>query len=122
MSRPTTRRDAAQRTGSTAVSSRPGVREWLASLEQPGQATAAATFDTRIGTPDRGARVPGSAAKAAARRLSRRCFRLITSPQSFCVEDVSGPVAEGEITRARRWGETLASQLSAPDPAAGSTV
>lgn len=106
MSRPRTRDDARAR-GSRSVAGGIGVREWLESLGRPAAATAAATFDTRIDKP----RVPGSAARAAEKRLRRLGFR-VTAAESFYVEDVAGPLVQGEDERARRWGEHLARQVN----------
>jgi hypothetical protein len=32
---------------------------------------------------------------------------VIADPESFLVEDSEGPLAEGELDRARAWGESL---------------
>jgi flavorubredoxin len=105
MSRPQTRQDAARQATAGLVSGGMGLREWLATLQ--GRAgIAAATFDTRISRP----RLPGSAARAAEKRLRRLGFRVIAPAQSFYVEGTLGPLLGGEKERARRWGETLGSK------------
>lgn len=103
LSRPATRRDAAGRSAVPAVSSGIGLREWLAGLD-PGAGTLCAAFDTRVRRP----RLPGSAARAAARRLRRFGLRLVTPAASFYVDGTMGPLLDGELERARRWGEMLA--------------
>jgi hypothetical protein len=39
-------------------------------------------------------------------------------PESFFVEDAEGPLADGELERAREWGRMIASQItSTPEEA-----
>lgn len=102
MTRPATRADAAQRGASGRTDA--GIREWLASL--PARDPAATPFacaDTRSGP-----RIPGSAARAAHRRLRRRGYRPVAPPRSFWVAGTSGPLRDGELDRAREWGRELA--------------
>ncbi|MHC1557793.1 flavodoxin family protein [Actinomycetospora sp. C-140] len=109
MSRPSTRRDAATKTGRAIVSRGPGVREWLAALpDRAGFATAA--FDTRVARP----RMPGSAARAIARRLRRGGIGPADGPRSFFVDGSEGPLVEGELDRARAWGASLATAVTVP--------
>lgn len=103
MSRPGTREDATRQAGGHIVSGGIGMREWLTTLERtPGTVTAAA-FDTRIAKP----RVPGSAARAAEKRLRKLGFRVTVASESFYVTGTAGPLVEGEEERARAWGEKL---------------
>lgn len=105
MSRPTTRRDAIAQGGRLEFEDR-GIREWIAQLPaaDPAGRTLVATFDTRM----RKARhLPGSAARAATKRLRSRGYRMATDPETFTVEDVQGPVSDGELARARDWGQRL---------------
>jgi hypothetical protein len=81
-----------------------GLREWLTSLQAPA-GVAAAAFDTRISKP----RLPGSAARAAEKRLRRLGLRMVAPAASFYVEGTSGPLLEGEQERARRWGQSVGS-------------
>jgi hypothetical protein len=108
MSRPNTRRDAAQQAGVTAGTER-GIREWLTS--SPVGVQRAAAFDTRIDK----RWVPGSAARGILRRLRKLGATLVTGPQSFRVTGTSGPLAPGELDRARRWGEQLATVIVGAD-------
>jgi hypothetical protein len=38
---------------------------------------------------------------------------VIADPESFFVEDSEGPLAEGELDRARAWGASLVDLVSA---------
>jgi hypothetical protein len=86
----------------------PGLRKWLARRSGNGQPAAA--FDTRL---DRSPVLTGAAARGIAKRLRRRGYELIADPESFLVEDSEGPLAEGELDRARAWGESLVELISA---------
>jgi len=80
-----------------------GIRKFLERLPEV-DGTAAACFDTRF---DKSRILTGSAAKAMARRLGRRGYRIVAEPESFFVLDSEGPLKEGELDRARRWGASL---------------
>ena len=82
----------------------PALREWLRDLDAPRTARAAA-FDTRG---DARAALTGSAARGIARRLRRRGLDVVDR-NSFLVADAEGPLEDGELERARAWGEALAS-------------
>lgn len=103
MTRESTRQDAV-RQGATHGSKDVGVREWLEQLRQGKRAELVATFDTRV---DKVRHLPGSAAKGAAKTAHRLGFKAAAKPESFYVRDVSGPLLEGELDRARAWGERL---------------
>ena len=90
-----------------AATAGPGLREWLSGLSNAG--ARAAAFDTRI---DRSPTLTGTAARGIAKRLRRRGYELIAVPESFFVDDSEGPLAEGELERARRWGQALAENPS----------
>jgi hypothetical protein len=109
MSRNATRhgaREQARQKHKDPVSRGSGVREWLQRLK-PGRAPRmAAAFDTAIRTTGR---MPtGSAARAAATRLEDRGCRLVSEPGQFFVQDIEGPLSEGELERARAWGARVA--------------
>lgn len=80
--------------------SHPSLRSWLESLPR-GHARAAA-FETRIWWSPRGA------TGDIERRLERAGYRRAATAQKFVVRDKYGPLREGEIDRARRWGAELA--------------
>lgn len=102
LSRRETRMSAAAQGARLRESGLVGLREWLARLVAPSRGVAAA-FDTRIKRP----RVPGSAARAARRRLRRLGFDTGAKPVSFYVTGTPGPLADGELDRARSWGRQL---------------
>ncbi len=106
MSRANTRQDAVNQ-GANADPTI-GLREWLEELSE-GNDTPFAAFDTRV---DMVRRLPGSAAKAAAKVARKRGYRLLTRPESFYVQDVPGPLLDGEVQRAEVWGAQLAQSLA----------
>jgi hypothetical protein len=119
MSRAGTRSGASEQ-GAVVMPVEAGIREWLDQLRQEGGPATVATFDTRV---TKVRRLPGSAAKAAAKVLRRRGFKSLAASASFFVEDSLGPLSEGELDRARAWGRGLAAQLwpagtDSTDPAA----
>lgn len=103
MSRPSTRRSAVDQGGHPNGGCESGIREWLDALPHTPTPKAAAAVDTRI----RKRGVPGSAARAAARRL-RRLGYDVAEPSSFWVSGTSGPLLAAELERARAWGAELA--------------
>jgi hypothetical protein len=102
LSRDSTRQDAATKGGDAEAGAGIGLREWIEGLE-PAPGVSVATFDTRIHRP----RVPGSAARAARKRLRARGFPALDPPTTFWVDGTSGPLVDGEEDRARRWGAEL---------------
>ena len=83
------------------------MREWLASLPSGHHAEKIATFDTKVDTMRH---LPGSAAKGAAKVAHRHGYDSAARAESFYVDDVEGPLLEGELDRAREWG------VSSPGP------
>ena len=81
-----------------------GARGWLNELP-PGEGRRAAAFDTRI---DKPVILVGSAARALARRLSRKGFSVVAPAESFFVRDSAGPLEDGELERARAWARSIA--------------
>jgi hypothetical protein len=113
MSRASTRQEAWKQ-ADVVMPIEVGIREWLAALA-PADGTAAeaprvATFDTRIA---KVRRLPGSAARSAAKLLRRLGYRQLGSSGSFFVNDSTGPVPDVEIERAKRWGTELGRLLTA---------
>jgi hypothetical protein len=80
----------------------PGIREWFHGLPKAPAGSRCAAFDTRGDV-----RMAGGAASAIARRLRRHAYQLVAEPAGFIVEDVSGPLRDGELDRARAWGASL---------------
>jgi hypothetical protein len=85
----------------------PGLREWLDSLPPATPGCRAATFDTRLSKP-----LSGSAARSVARRLRRNGYQMAAKPAQFVVTDMTGPLRERELDRARAWGAQLSRQMS----------
>lgn len=106
MSRERTREDAARQGGRTRAIGT-GLRDWIAALPSGHHDQRLVTFDTRVG---KVRHLPGSAARAAARAARRHGYDA-GQPESFWVEDVSGPLLAGELDRARAWGLALAQEL-----------
>jgi len=103
MSRPATRENAShQARRGSVVSSKSGLREWLAGAVLPAGIPAAA-FDTKMMRP----RLPGSAAHAAEKRLRGKGCRLVGPVEHFYVTDTQGPLSAGELVRARAWGAAV---------------
>ncbi len=105
LSRPSTRADAV-RQGASAARAETGLREWLATLSPATDASpVVAVFDTRAA---KVRRLPMAAARTISKLAARRGFRVVGQPEGFLVEDVGGPLCDGEIERAAAWGRTLA--------------
>ncbi|GIJ48122.1 flavodoxin [Virgisporangium aliadipatigenens] len=107
MSRPATRRDAAQKADGAIVSTGIGVREWLDRQRSTLEGRQVAAFGTRMDS-----FMSGSAAKSLQRRLGRLGARVAVPFGDFHVEGMQGPLPEGELDRARRWGEVLAAAVT----------
>ncbi|WP_246852766.1 hypothetical protein [Naasia sp. SYSU D00948] len=97
-----TTRESAKQQGAETIPPR-GIREWIEAQRSPSRAIPVATFDTRVVSP----RLPGSAAKKAMKRLVALGYRPVARPETFGVHGYTGPVADGELARARRWGTDL---------------
>ena len=108
MSRPSTRADAGKQ-GDVVMPVETGIREWLGALPDRTTQTMSATFDTRI---TKVRRLPGSAARSAAKLLRRRDFRAMVPPATFFVDDATGPISERELDQARQWGVELGRELA----------
>jgi len=87
----------------------PALRDWLAELAGEDRAYAAA-FDTRINKPEW---LTGAASHGIAKRLRRHGYTILDT-SSFLVSANEGPLVDGELERARRWGAELAAALPAP--------
>lgn len=105
LSRPATRAEAVAQGAAPITPVHRGIREWLADVRFAGD-TAVAAFDTRAG------HMPGCAARATLRRLRRRGGTAIAPAASFAVSALPGPLADGELERARDWGASLAAAVA----------
>lgn len=99
MSRGSTREDAHRKGGAELAT---GIREWLDAA--PEAHLDVATFDTHVRHPN----LPGTASRAAARRLESLGCTLVARPEKFWVQGYEGPLLDGEVDRARAWGAGLA--------------
>ncbi len=112
MSRLSTRQEAWKQ-GGLVTPVEVGIRDWLAALKPPAGDQAktlrVTTFDTRIA---KVRRLPGSAARSAAKLLRRMGYRMLTTSESFFVNDTTGPIRDVEIERAERWGAELGRLLT----------
>jgi len=73
-----------------------------------------AAFDTRISTGDVKSgfliymvNLFGYAAEPLARKLKRKGGELIAEPEGFYVGGTKGPLKEGELERAEKWGQQI---------------
>lgn len=82
----------------------PPMETWLAGLADGSGECAA--FDTRVRGPF------GSAAPKVLHELERKGYRSLTRPLGFRVHGKYGPMEEGELERARKWGHDLARKLA----------
>jgi hypothetical protein len=102
MSRESTRRSAADQGGDPEAADHLGIREWIAGAIVH-EGIHSASFDTKVRKPH----LPGSAARAAARKMRGRGFEALAHPETFYVEDTVGSLIDGEVERAREWGAHL---------------
>jgi hypothetical protein len=108
MSRTTTRMDAIDR-GAGEGELDVGLREWLDGLPAGPHPQRIATFDTRVA---KMRHLPGSAAKAAAKVAHRQGFERAEYVESFYVDDMEGPLLDGEIARATAWGREIGADIA----------
>ncbi|MDR2379536.1 MAG: hypothetical protein LBD70_08965 [Bifidobacteriaceae bacterium] len=97
-----------------------GLREWIAAA-QSAPDVKVVTVDTAFNS----GFLPSSAAKTAARLMSRAGFADVQRGATFCVADSTGPLDDGELIRARAWATSLAAglrSLAGRRPAAGGRV
>lgn len=110
MTRSNTREDAVRQGATTATTT--GIREWIRQLHDGRHAELVATFDTRVArTGGKVRHFPGSAAKSAAKALHKHGYSTALKPESFWVKDTAGPLFDGELERAREWGDHLAETI-----------
>ena len=70
-----------------------------------------ATFDTKVHGPRL---LTGAASGGIGKPLMRRGARLAVKPESFLVASKEGPLAEGELARARTWAQQILSAVRTP--------
>ncbi len=103
LSRKSSRQQGADDSDEPVISLDMGIREWIGDLKRV-SGDMAATFDTSIRKPN----LPGSAARGAAKRLKKIGYRILVPAEIFLVEGGKGPITDGELDRAREWGQTVA--------------
>lgn len=110
LSRAGTREDAV-RQGAPPSRSTVGLRDWLSvARDRPSTShVLTAAFDTRVG---KVRHLPGSAARKATRLARGARLDPALGSESFFVDDVQGPLLQGELDRARTWGRHLVEQVS----------
>jgi hypothetical protein len=86
--------------------SHPSMRAWLEALPR-GHGVGAA-FETRVSWS------PGGSVKAIEQGLAAAGFATVAPAGKFVVKGRYGPLRDGELERARRWGEELASRMPVP--------
>lgn len=84
-----------------------GLRDWLAALEVRPRTKLAVAFTTVVDKPQWLQRV-GTAVGPLERRLVRLGLRLAAPAARFSVQGMRGPLIDGELARAQRWGDRLA--------------
>jgi hypothetical protein len=112
MSRASSREQAARDAPHELVSHGIGLREWLADVGGASESIAAVAFDTTLAKP-RIIKVFGRAGRSATKRLHQLGFHVLRSPESFWVSGTTGPLAVGEVERARQWGEDVGATVIA---------
>jgi flavodoxin len=78
-----------------------------------GEGRKVACFDTRF---DRSLILTGSAARTMARKLRSSGYEIVRAPESFFVVEMEGPLAEGEVERAKAWGASLVTAVLGERP------
>lgn len=101
---PASTRENAFQQGATHGPQAVGVREWLRSQRKGPHPEVVAMFDTRV---VKVRHLPGSVARGAAAFAKKLGFAAAAKPESFYVQEATGPLVEGELARAQAWGEGL---------------
>jgi hypothetical protein len=114
MPRKSTREGAVKDHGAEIPDTRFGLHEWLDAVQLP-RAISAAAFDTRMDRPTLITKLD-HAAKTEEKLLRRLGATLAAPAEHFFVTDTKGPLVDGEVDRARRWGQALG-ELVAVRPA-----
>lgn len=111
MPRRSTRQGAIDQYGAEIGDTGRGLHEWLDAVRVPGSGLHAAAFDTRSDHPELLVRMD-HAARTEEKLLRGLGLPILVPAEHFYVTDATGPLAEGEDERARRWGAALAQALA----------
>ncbi len=91
-----------------------GVQEFLHGIPDGGlKGVAVAVFDTRFRAADQNVglkilmRMIGYAGDKMGESLEKKGGRLVVEPEGFIVKGKEGPLEEGELARAKKWGREL---------------
>ncbi len=91
----------------------PAMVEFLDKIPASGlKGVKVAAFDTRLTS--RFAAIFGYAAGKIAASLEAKGGALIVPPEGFLVKKTKGPLVEGEVERASRWGKDIAGKSGPP--------
>jgi hypothetical protein len=111
MPRETTRDGAVKDHGAEITDTTFGLHEWLDAVQLP-RAIHAAAFDTRMDHPKLIGKLD-HASKTEEKLLRGLGATLAAPAEHFFVTGTTGPLADGEEDRARRWGVALAELVAA---------
>jgi len=114
MPRPSSREGAVKQYGAEMTDTGTGLHEWLEEVRLLDGSVAAAAFDTRSNAHPLLAKMD-HASRTEEKLLEKLGADVVTPAEHFYVGDAKGPLADGEVDRARRWGQTLARRV-APRP------
>lgn len=90
--------------------SHPPLRTWLAGL--PAGNAWCAAFETRLRWTLRGS------SPTIMKELEQLGYRRLTEPRNFLVGGTYGPLRDGELDKARSWGEQLVALVTSAEPPA----
>lgn len=114
MPRPSSREGAVKQYGAEMTDTGTGLHEWLEEVRLLDGSVAAAAFDTRSNAHPLLAKMD-HASRTEEKLLKKLGADVVAPAEHFYVTDAKGPLADGEVDRARRWGQTLAQRV-APRP------
>jgi flavodoxin len=109
MPRSSTRESAAKEADGPLVSQGIGVREWLGEVTLPAGVRTVA-YDTRGSHPKVVVKFD-HASHSIEKSLAKKGGTTLVPAEHFLVEDMKGPLEQGEVARAREWGRALAAAL-----------
>jgi hypothetical protein len=112
MPRQSTREAAITQYGAQIADTSRGLQEWLDAVRVAGSGTLAAAFDTRSDHPKLLVKMD-HAARTEEKLLRGHGLTLVAPAEHFYVTGATGPLADGEEDRARRWGSALAELAAA---------
>ena len=112
MPRPSTREGAVKQYGADIPDTGAGLHEWLETVRVAAPGLRAAAFDTR-GSGHPMLTKMDHAARTEEKLLGKLGATVVVPAEHFSVADTKGPLVDGEVDRARRWGRALADLVAA---------